>query len=368
MEIIRDSSVSYVGQTVRDGIENFVSEMTDNQQLFLCGLIRDKKPKKILEIGVAEGGTTAIILKELSEIEGEHTVYSVDLCENYYRDSSRKTGYILEGKEDLFGNNIKHEFLLGKCFAEQINKIGEKIDFVILDTIHSLPGEMLDFLALFPFLADNAIVVFHDVMLGLLKNSQQIATSVLINCLVGKKYWRIDNDIEDANIAAIEITDETKSNIENVITSLSIPWEYYPTEKELNVYEELYKKHYSKKHYELIQHMIHYQLYRINNLKDDAFESLLKNANRVFIYGAGIWGKRLEKELQNRKISIEKFVVTNKTKDDERVIDCEEYLEKYNDTKDVLLYAIDDDKKYYYYLEMNGIHCISVPDLYFRKR
>ena len=37
----------------------------------------------------------------------------------------------------LIGN---HEFYLGNYLPQVINKIGGDIDFVILDTVHSLPG------------------------------------------------------------------------------------------------------------------------------------------------------------------------------------------------------------------------------------
>ena len=37
-------------------------------------------------------------------------------------------------------------------FFEYVIKKEEKIDFLILDTIHNLPGEIFDFLAVFPYL------------------------------------------------------------------------------------------------------------------------------------------------------------------------------------------------------------------------
>lgn len=36
------------------------SEMNEDQRGFLCGLLRDYNPQKILEVGVAAGGTTTI--------------------------------------------------------------------------------------------------------------------------------------------------------------------------------------------------------------------------------------------------------------------------------------------------------------------
>lgn len=38
------------------------AEMTEEGLAFLCGLIRVNRPHKIVEIGVAAGGTTAVIM------------------------------------------------------------------------------------------------------------------------------------------------------------------------------------------------------------------------------------------------------------------------------------------------------------------
>lgn len=60
-------------------------------------------------------------------------------------------------------NTIKHQFMLGETIASRIEEIGNGIDFVILDTMHALPGELLDFISLYPYLDKRAVIVFHDV-------------------------------------------------------------------------------------------------------------------------------------------------------------------------------------------------------------
>ena len=44
-------------------------EITHDEQKFLNGIIRKIKPKKIVEIGVAYGGTAVIILNAIKDIE-----------------------------------------------------------------------------------------------------------------------------------------------------------------------------------------------------------------------------------------------------------------------------------------------------------
>ena len=46
-------------------------EMSEFESGFLCGILKDYKPKKIVEVGVAGGATTAIILEcmEILDVE-----------------------------------------------------------------------------------------------------------------------------------------------------------------------------------------------------------------------------------------------------------------------------------------------------------
>ena len=70
------------------------SEMTNLERKFLNGVIRQVKPKKILEIGVAAGGGSSIILNAIKDIENS-VLYSIDYSEKYYRNNSKDTGFIV---------------------------------------------------------------------------------------------------------------------------------------------------------------------------------------------------------------------------------------------------------------------------------
>ena len=82
-------------------------EMSDFDSAYLCGLIKERKPKKILELGIAAGGTTSIILENLLQLGLDSTceIHSVDLNETFYRDIPhlkeqnyhiRKSGFLAE--------------------------------------------------------------------------------------------------------------------------------------------------------------------------------------------------------------------------------------------------------------------------------
>ena len=106
---------------VKDNLSENGTEMTELQLSMLCGLIKEYRPEKIVEVGVAAGGTTAIILNCLSLIELDTWVYSVDLSERYYRDTSKKTGYLAEEYKKLTNAKVNHK-LYGEGFLLNIWK------------------------------------------------------------------------------------------------------------------------------------------------------------------------------------------------------------------------------------------------------
>ena len=70
--------------------------MSEFESAFLCGLIKKYEPKKILEVGIAEGGTTAIILNCLESIGQEYKMYSVDVSEKCYTMAEKNRDFWLK--------------------------------------------------------------------------------------------------------------------------------------------------------------------------------------------------------------------------------------------------------------------------------
>ena len=127
------------------------SLMWKNHREFLNGIIRKFKPKIIVEIGVANGGSSVVILNAIQSIQNSH-LYSIDLL-NESKVGSCVYKYFSQFTKiwTLFKGNITAKF---------IENIGKEIDMVFLDTSHFEPGEILDFLMVLPFLKEEAIVNF----------------------------------------------------------------------------------------------------------------------------------------------------------------------------------------------------------------
>jgi predicted O-methyltransferase YrrM len=225
-------------------------EMTEFELAFLCGLIREKKPRKIVEVGIAAGGTTAIILECLSMLGMSETteLFSVDCSELFYRGKGEKSGYLADEYKQNSSWQGKHKMFLGKFLPEVLEEIGDDIDFVILDTVHYLPGEILDFLTIFPYLESQACVVLHDIALSHYFDNhiEGFATQVLLDSVVANKIV-VNDDCRKSgypNIGAFVIDDITEQYLANLFHALLITWHYLPSRRGYDLYLRFYEKHY----------------------------------------------------------------------------------------------------------------------------
>lgn len=245
-------------------------EMTDFESAFLCGLIRKKRPHKIVEVGIAAGATTAIILKslELLGLEDECEVFSVDLSERFYRGGPERSGYLADELLNQRGSHFKHTFLLGKLLPEVIDQIGSDVDFVILDTVHAMPGEILEFLTIYPYMKLGATVVLHDIALSHYNRPTlySYCTQVLLRSVVADKYFMYDesSSLKYPNIGAFDTNDNTAQSISDVFHALTINWVLRLEPQDFKLYCNHFESHYGKETaslfttiYEMQEHTYH---------------------------------------------------------------------------------------------------------------
>lgn len=221
------------------------SEMTYLERYFLNGIVRQTKPKKILELGVSAGGSSAIILNAIKDFDNAK-LYSVDYNTKLYYDNSKNTGFIIDEKF----SNLKYKWSLytGGTAAKFMEEIGGEIDLCLIDTMHVNPGEFLDFLIVLPYLKKNAILILHDIALHYNGNERHSITNcILFSCLRGKKLsfneglWN-----SFANIGAVILDENIKDNILDYLYLLTLPFEYLPTDNDILECQKLFSKHYKQ--------------------------------------------------------------------------------------------------------------------------
>lgn len=296
------------------------AEMTEDELAFLCGLIKKNRPHKIVEIGVAAGGTTAVILNCIAMLGLETKVFSVDLLKNFYRDQEKEVGYLAQECKAMLDRKLEHILYTGKYAVERLETIGKDIDLLILDTVHSLPGEILDFLAYFPYLKQGSIVVLHDITLNYSgTNPYAYATKLLLDVVVANKIINLEINNNRPNIAAFVINEHTCQYMYSVFSALTITWEYLPDNREVSLYREWYAKFYSPACLDLFDWAVQMNegiLDRRLRVKREKFLESYQCirqmfSKRVYVYGCGNLGRQFYGMLEKCKLELGGYVISD---------------------------------------------------------
>ncbi len=296
-------------------------EMTEYESAALCGVIADIRPRKILEVGVAAGGSTAIIIECLESLKIKSSFISCDLNKKYYRDKKLNTGFLATKFKDNL-KYVEHKFMLGAYLPEFLDEIGEDIDLAIIDTVHTAPGEILDFLAVLPFMKENGIVIFHDVAYSYYFKNSLCSNAILMASVVGN---RIDmgNDTgrnsNYPNIGGFHLNSDTRKYIINTFSALLLDWEYMPPAGELDIYRKHYQKYYNAVENDLFEKAIYNNKENLRNriykkyYVDDStiVNKIFDSEKEIIIYGKGIVANFWEEILLRNGIKI-KYIIDEK--------------------------------------------------------
>ena len=276
-----------------------VIEMQNSEARFINGIIRELKPKKILEIGVHSGGSSMLILNAIKDNETAH-LHSVDYAklidygttyavgrENFQGKDNRK--HIGWAVNELTPELVKQWTLhTGGHVAEFIDKIGSNIDVCFLDAAHQFPGEALDFLITLPYMSNDGIIIQHDTVLD--HNSyMDLASSPLFNltcisqpvlfatvCSKKIKPAEFNKDIyPSANIGAHQITEDTWKHIDNVFWALNLKWRYLPSDKDMEHIVKVLEKNYEAKNVD--NFMQNYELNKKVGVNKNPFATVVSN-------------------------------------------------------------------------------------------
>ena len=214
-------------------IEKRAGWMLDlKEAYFINGLIRKLKPKNCLEIGVATGGSSILILNAIKDIKNSSLV-SLDLNNQLYIDYTKKVGYRvneyfpeLTKNWKLFTGDQPHKFLV---------ELNMKFDLLFLDSAHLTPGELINFIEALPFLNENSIVIIHDILWHCGSQIKIFPSNInLFPAIYGDKLLLRKNGRDIGNIGAVFLYPNQKSHYLDYFLLLLNLWEYMPTVKQIN--------------------------------------------------------------------------------------------------------------------------------------
>ena len=227
------------------------SEMSNQDRAFLNTLVLRKQPRKLLEIGVCSGGSSLVLLNAIKNIEGAH-LYSIDYNTQHYRLKDKLTGFYVDNFPEL---KEKWTLKTGGLALNFMEEIGADIDFCLLDTVHSNPGEILDFLMVLPFLKKGATVVLHDVNLQTVVSDMnyvqwQFTNNLLMSAISGKKMipsiTPYPPDMKFFNIGAIELDSQMRNKVFDIFNLLTIRWRYSLNENDISSLTKFFQKFYNE--------------------------------------------------------------------------------------------------------------------------
>ena len=248
---------------------NGIIQLSLDQQKFLNGLIRKFKPKKLVEIGVSAGGSSALILNAIKDIS-KAKLYSIDKNIKWYLNPYKKVGWLV--KQNFPELMDKWNLYTGGNTAEFIEKIGN-IDFVFIDTVHFTPGEMLNWLEILPFIKEEAIVVFHDTFLMFtgnykMKNNTNYSNNQLLCYIRGNLIFpSYNHNIFSRNIGALQLAKNQKLYYKQYFLALGNQWHYLPEEKDLTILREHFIKYYGVFLVEIFDDAVRKNKYRLQQRK-----------------------------------------------------------------------------------------------------
>lgn len=246
-----------------------------DEAYLINGLIRKYKPKNILELGVAKGGSSTLILNAIKDYPGSSLI-SMDLRKNWL--NGKKIGYIVEEKFPELMN--KWQLFTGEMPNTFLQKLNLTFDFFFLDTAHVTPGEYFNLIEALPFLKENCIVLLHDIIWHLSKGlytdrkiykNRIIPTQInLMSVLVGEKILLNKFEYNFINVGVICLDKNQEKYYLNYFLLMMNFWQYIPTDKQLSNLREFIIKYYGDK-----------QLLRIYDNSIDCNKKIFKKWDKI---------------------------------------------------------------------------------------
>jgi predicted O-methyltransferase YrrM len=200
-----------------------VASISEADAAFFAGLVIELRPTKLVEVGVASGWGSCVLLHALAAapVEGCE-LYGVDIAERFFYDAAYETGQCVR---DVMPECLpRYHLATGATLGECVPKIGDGIDFAFVDAHHMHPWATLDLLAIMPFLKPGCWVAMHDLSLSL-KEDQEHRNR-------GPKYlfegWdddKVHSTQEPTMAGAIRIPDDPVQSLPLLLDIIYTPWE-----------------------------------------------------------------------------------------------------------------------------------------------
>lgn len=188
---------------------------------FLAGLINYIGPSRMLEIGVASGWSSAVMLQSANSNGNNARLSAIDLSHHYYLDKSIPTG---QAVNEVTPDHIKnYDLLTGRLAIDVMDEIGD-VDFVFIDAHHMHPWATLDMISVLPFISEGTWVAFHDLNLCRVERHQHLNRGpyYMFNAWPDAKLHSTQNP---PMIGAVKMERAPEAYLSELLEILYTPWE-----------------------------------------------------------------------------------------------------------------------------------------------
>ncbi len=200
-----------------------VASISGFDAAFFSGLVIAAKPTKMVEVGVASGWGSVVMLSALEAAGVQDYEYvGVDIADRFFYDSQYATGEAVT--EVLPDSASKYSLMTGRSIGEVAGEIGGGVDFAFIDAHHMHPWATLDLLALLPFMVPESWVALHDLSLCLKadQDHHNRGPKYLFEGWDGEKVHSIQ---EPTMAGAIRLGALPEEHLSLLIDVLYTPWE-----------------------------------------------------------------------------------------------------------------------------------------------
>jgi predicted O-methyltransferase YrrM len=200
-----------------------VASISEMDAAFFAGMVIETRPTRLVEIGVASGWGSCILLHALSVAGIDNAeIVGIDIAPRFFYDEAYATGQCVT---DVMPAQLdRYRLITGATAGESATRIGGAIDFAFIDAHHMHPWATLDLLAVLPSMRPGSWVAMHDLSLSL-KADQEHHNR-------GPKYlfegWDGDkmHSIQRPTMAgAIKLPEDLSSSLPLLLDILYTPWE-----------------------------------------------------------------------------------------------------------------------------------------------
>jgi len=206
--------------------------------LFLASFVRAVRPRTIIDVGTAGGGSASALLLALDEcslIEHGSRVHTFDRHEWCFFERSKRVGSAIAD----IAPGLAHacDIHINKT-ALDAHEFTDRAQLAFIDGEHRHPGPLADVLALSAILEPGSWVVLHDIILPTIARRTgndwlEHGASHLFDHWPGEKLAGLENGepVGGANIGAIRLP-ASPTTLRNWLRPIALlPFEYEPDER-----------------------------------------------------------------------------------------------------------------------------------------